>query len=120
MFMVDLIQWWYFRGWGMFVQDLKRKLGDAADFFSIGELLRTLFKPFRQISANSGETGMSAFLDKLISRFVGFFARIFLIIFGGLAMLLEAVFGGVLIVLWPLVPVLPVVCIVMTFTGVTL
>lgn len=124
MFMVSLLQWWYFRGWGVFANGLKQKLRDSADFFSISQLLRTLFKPFRQISANTSEemagSKMAAFFDRLVSRIVGFFTRTFIIIFGSIAIILEASLGVIFIVLWPVAPLIIIVGISMTIMGVTL
>lgn len=122
--MVDLVQWWYLRGWGVFANGLKTKLSDTADFFSVGQLLKTLFKPYRQIGAGAeagpGESRISVFFDKLISRLVGMVTRLMLIIFGGIAMLMEVILGGVMLVIWPVVPALPIVGIAMTVMGVTL
>lgn len=124
MLLADLVQWWYFKGWGIFVQNLRQKLKDTADFFSIGQLLRTLLMPYRQISANSTSdtsgSRLNAFFDRLISRLVGFFTRTFIIIFGSLAMLLEIIFGALLIVLWPCAPLLIIAGVVTSVMGVTL
>ena len=124
MFMIDLVRWRYAKGWGIFIDDFRKKLGDTADFFSIGQLLRTLFMPYRQISANANQetsgTVMNAFFDRLVSRIVGFFTRLFIIIFGSIAMLLELVIGTVLIILWPAMPALVVVGVVLSVVGVTL
>ncbi|MBQ3325683.1 hypothetical protein IJG79_00835 [Candidatus Saccharibacteria bacterium] len=123
MFMVDLIQWWYFRGWGTFASGFKHKLQDLLDFFSIGQLFQTLFMPYRQISATTSAemTGshISAFLDRLVSRIVGFFTRIFIIIFGGISILIEALVGTAFVVVWPLLPFLIVIGIVLAVMGVT-
>ncbi|MBQ3469397.1 hypothetical protein IJH16_00255 [Candidatus Saccharibacteria bacterium] len=122
MFAVDLIEWWYLRGWRVVSTGLKHKLSDSLDFFSIGQLFRTLFAPYRQISANTSDEGnrLNAFFDRLISRLVGTVTRLFIIIFGGLAIILEAILGVLFIVIWPVIPFLPVVCIVLTITGVHL
>jgi hypothetical protein len=55
MLVVGFLQWWYTRGWMGFAQGLLDKIRSLADFFSLGLLLRTLFYPFRQISAYSDE-----------------------------------------------------------------
>ena len=115
MFMVDLLQWWYFRGWGVFASDLKHRLSDSLDFFSIGQLLKTLFKPYRQISANN-----PGFLDRFVSRLVGFFTRLFVIIFGGISIILESIIGIVLVVIWPLLPFAIIIGIALTIMGVTI
>ncbi len=113
--MVDLLQWWYFKGWNVFVGNLKNRLRDSLDFFSIGQLLRTLFKPYRQISANS-----AGFVDRLVSRIVGFFTRLFVIIFGIISIIIESAIGLLLIILWPFLPFLIVIGIILTIMGVTL
>ena len=119
MFMVDLVSWWYFRGWSIFLSGLKKKLGDTFDTFSIGEMFRTLFKPYRQISAVTDGTAISSAIDKLISRFVGMFARLILIIAGIIALILEAIIGLAITVIWPVVPILPVAGILLAVFGVT-
>lgn len=125
MFLTDLISWWYFRGWGIFLANFKRKLGDTADMFSFGDMLRTLFKPYRQISAGAADSDaldarISAFFDRLVSRIVGMFARLTIIFAGIIVMILECVLGILMLVLWPVVPVLPAFGIILMVVGVTL
>lgn len=90
------------------------------EFFSIGALVRTLFAPFRQISANDSGTTLQVFFDRLISRLVGAVVRIFLMIVGIVVFIFEAILSLVLMVIWPLIPVLPAVCVVLTVMGVSL
>ena len=120
--MVDLVQWWYAKGWGVFSGDLKRKIKDTADTFSIGELLRTLFKPYRQIDAssntNTSEPFLSVIFGKLVSRLVGFATRTVLIISGIVVILGESLIGGFVMIIWPLIPLLPIAGIVMAIIGV--
>ena len=113
MFLVDLISWWYFRGWGIYFGDFKRRLNDMADTFSISEMLLTLFKPYKQISA-----GADSAIDRSISRFVGFFARLTIIIAGVVVLIFETVFGLLVAVIWPVVPILPIFGVVLMVTGV--
>ena len=125
MFLTDLIQWWYFRGWGVFWTDFKTKLGDTADLFSIGDMFKTLFKPFRQISAGSIEDGaldaqVAQFFDRLVSRLVGMFARLAIILSGVIVLVFEMIIGTVIMIVWPVLPLLPVVGIVLCVAGVTI
>ena len=121
MFFTDLISWWYFRGWGIFLRNFRTKIGDTFDLFSIGDMMRTLFKPYRQIATNStSESATSAFFDRLISRFVGMFARLFIILAGTITIIAEIIIGGVLAIVWPVVPLMPVVGVILTVVGVTL
>lgn len=124
MFMVDLLQWWYFRGWGVFFSGFKTKLGDTADLFSIGDMFRTLFKPFRQISAGTAgsealDAKMAQFFDKLVSRVVGMFARLTIIIAGIIVLILELLAGIIMMIIWPVVPFLPIVGVILMALGVT-
>lgn len=122
MFAFDLVKWWYAKGWRVFFEGFKTKLRDTADTFSIGELLRTLFRPYKQIGTESkaGEPGLNIFLDKLISRIVGMASRLVLIVTGLIAILAEALLGIIITIIWPAIPLLPIAGIVLTVVGVRL
>ena len=125
MAITEMLIWWYAHGWRVFVQRIKDAFSSIADFFSIGSLFRTLFKPFRQISAETADENASLdlrfhmFIDRLISRVVGFVMRFILILTGLIIISIGGVVGLVLIVLWPFVPLLPVAGIVLTVMGVS-
>lgn len=114
---MGIFSWWYGRGWRQRVSRLGEKLGGTIDYFSIDLLLRTLFSPYRQISAGKvrGPLGvqMRALLDRLISRLIGAMIRLTMIIVGLVAIVLYAVVGAALVVLWAFVPLLPIVCVVL-------
>lgn len=119
MFVGDLVMWWYAKGWNTFFAGMRSMLKNTADTFSIGDLLKTLFAPYRQIDAgDNGGSLFSRLTSKLISRLIGFFARSALIISGLLLMLFELILTGLLLVIWPLVPALPVVGVVLMIMGV--
>ena len=124
MLAVSFLQWWYLRGWLIYFDGFRAKMRNLADFFSIGLLLRTLFQPFRQISADeTGEKGglegmLIAFFDRLLSRFIGFVVRIFIIVAGIIAMTVQFVCGLVIALLWPCIPLLPIAGIVVSSMGV--
>lgn len=126
MAITEMFLWWYSHGWGVFVDQLKNYFASIVDFFSMDSLFRTLFKPFRQISAESASANSSLdlrfqmFLDRLISRTVGFFSRLILILVGVILMICGGVLGLVLIVLWPIIPLLPIGGILLTILGVIL
>jgi hypothetical protein len=121
---VSFLQWWYTRGWGIYFRGFRERMSNTADFFSIGLLLRTLFQPFRQISANeTGERGglegaLVAFFDRLLSRVIGFLVRVGLIITGVIAMTISFVLGSALAIIWPCVPLLPIAGIVVSTMGI--
>ena len=118
--------WWYSSGWKVFVGKLKTALSNTTDFFSMGSLIRTLFKPYRQISAAAASESASLdikfhiFLDRLISRIVGFFSRLILLLTGVLTIIFGGILSLILIILWPFIPLLPVAGIILTILGVTI
>lgn len=120
MIIFDLLSWWYLEGWRGFGRSLIEKIRGALSFFSIGALIRTLFAPFRQISVGDSGAAFQVFIDRLVSRLVGAVVRIFLMIVGIICFVIEVVLSLVLMLAWPLVPVLPIICIVLTFMGVSL
>jgi hypothetical protein len=121
MFIVGLFSWWYGAGWKHCALSVRDNLANLYDYFSFDLLLRTLFSPFRQISAGkvrgSLEVQFRAWLDRLISRTIGAIVRSIVIVVGSFTMVIAAVIGVVRIVTWPLIPVLPVVGIILTSTG---
>jgi hypothetical protein len=121
MFLVGILSWWYGNGWYTRIQVIKKQLAFSADFFSIGLLISTIFAPYRQISAGEVEGSISdqlhAFLDRSISRFVGAFVRIFMIIVGLIAMTIQIIFGVILITIWPILPIFFVIGLVLMIIG---
>lgn len=125
MFLVGIFQWWYGSGW---LRHLRRSyigILRTADFFSIGLLLRTLFNPFKQISANSGAQNtlplqLSAFFDRLFSRLVGATIRSMTIIIGLVVISLRCLWVVASVFGWTLLPLTPVIGLVLWLSGVTL
>ncbi len=117
--MLGMLQWWYVEGWRLYFVGLGKRLKSAADFFSLGLLVGNLFAPFRQISAEDyvGTVPLaqqfSNFLGKLLSRLIGAIVRIFLLIIGIVVIIVQAVGGIVLAVVWPLLPFMVVGCVVL-------
>ena len=117
MIIFDLLGWWYLEGWRGFGRTLIEKMRGALSFFSLGALMRTLFAPFRQISANESGAMLQVFLDRLISRLVGAVVRILLMLVGVLVFCFEAVLSALLMLAWPLLPILPVACVILAIMG---
>ena len=122
MFIVGLFQWWYGVGWANRLQLAKTSLFKTSDFFSIGILLKTLFAPFRQISAASGvndtigEKFRAAF-DKLFSRIIGAIVRTGMVVIGLVFLLVNSIFLLFSIFLWPFIPILPIIGIILAASG---
>ena len=122
MFMVGLISWWYGRGWVGQLRRVVLRFSATLDFFSIGQLLSTLFSPFRQISASSAGNGsfgsvFRSFVDQLISRIIGGFVRFFTILFGLLVITLQALYELTIMVSWWFLPLLPIAGCILFATG---
>ena len=126
MAVIEMFTWWYSKGWSVFIHMIREKLAGISDFFSMDSLVRTLFQPFRQISAESASTNSSInlkfrmFTDRLVSRVVGFFSRFILLIIGTVVIVIGGVLSLVLIVLWPVIPLAPITGIILAVTGFTI
>ena len=116
MLIVDFVRWWYSRGWfwaanQLLVVNAKKIL----NFFSVTDLAKTLFSPFRQDSLQITHAPISVKLQALggniISRIFGFFIRMVLIIVGIILLALSYIYGTVLLLLWPLSPLVPVISV---------
>jgi hypothetical protein len=121
MFLVGMISWWYGRGWRGQFRRVHSRLVQTASFFSIGQLLTTFFAPFRQISAGKADGPLAvvirAFVDQLISRVIGSIVRFFTIIAGVVALILQALYEGIVLIVWLFLPVFPVVGLIMLAVG---
>ncbi|RWZ78233.1 MAG: hypothetical protein EOT05_00495 [Candidatus Microsaccharimonas sossegonensis] len=121
MFLVGKLSWWYGGGWKAQVRRVRDRLAATAGYFSIGQLLATLFSPFRQISAGSvtGSAGVQlrAFFDKTLSRFIGAVVRLFTIFAGIVVLFFQCIFEGVILIIWLLLPAFPVVGLILFVVG---
>jgi hypothetical protein len=122
MFIVGLFTWWYGPGWKKAGLILVKKAVVSEDYFSIDLLLRTLFSPFRQISADTGRGGtmgdrMRATFDKLFSRIIGAVIRLILIVTGAAWLLVNIIIDIAILLAWPLLPLLPVIGLILSVSG---
>jgi hypothetical protein len=121
MVIAGILLWWYGPGWRGRALSLRDKLAGTMDYFSIDLLLRTLFSPYRQISAGKvrGPLGvqMRAMMDRFISRIIGAMIRFTMIIIGSFAIIFYALIGLVMLVVWAVVPVLPVIGLLLFLAG---
>lgn len=121
MFIVGLLSWWYGDGWRQRALMVRERLLGAIDYFSVDLLLKTLFSPYRQISAGGvrGPIGVRwrAFVDRLISRCVGAVIRTVVIIIGCVSIVLIAVLGLLVLALWLVIPLAPLAGVIMMIVG---
>lgn len=125
MFLVGILSWWYIDGWIGRFRLLAGWLKSSIDFFSINTIIPNLFAPFRQISAGGSTSDyigsqIQAFFDKLLSRFIGAFMRIIMLIAGLIFMTFQIVIGLVVIIFWLIIPFFPVIGIIFATIGVKL
>lgn len=121
MIIIALFRWWYGEGLLKQAHQGRQRIAATADYFSIGILIRTLFSPFRQISVGGvrGPLGVQlrAWLDRLVSRFVGAGVRSFTIIAGIVGLAVSCLFAFLRLAGWVLLPVAPLVGLVLSATG---
>jgi hypothetical protein len=121
MFLVGMLNWWYGQGWRERIRKSGSHLSGVVELFSIGQLLSTLFSPFRQISAGrvsgSATVQVRAFFDKVISRIIGAIVRTIVIIAGLLTLAVQAVYQCVVLILWLVLPLFLIVGCILAVIG---
>jgi hypothetical protein len=89
--------------------------------FSVVLLLRTLFDPFRQISAGqvrgSFDVQLRAMGDRAFSRVFGAMVRSIFVIIGTLGALAAGLLGVLECIIWPVVPFLPIIGLALMAVG---
>jgi len=122
MLVASFLSWWYGAGWRWNASRVGHRLNRTSEFFSLTLLVKTLFSPYRQISAGAVRGNITiqwrAFLDRTVSRFVGFFVRFILLIVGTVSLAVLAVLWMSWLLLWPLMPVMPVLAVIFMVIGV--
>lgn len=121
MMVVALLSWWYTTGWAQLASRVGQRMGAVLENFSVGLLLRTLFDPYRQIDAGQVRGGLDAQLrawgNRTFSRLFGAVVRGLFVVVGSLGSVLIGLFGCLQLMVWPLVPVLPLIGLVMMLVG---
>ena len=122
MYVLALVSWWYGSGWLDQASLVKRRFLAAADRYSLGLLLKTLFMPFKQLDAYAGGGGsldsrFRAWLDRLISRCIGAMIRSVMIVIGTVVLVFETLVAGLRLALWPVLPLFPVLGVFLWLNG---
>ena len=124
MFVVGLLSWWYGVGWKQRASIYREKIASLVDYFSIDLLVKTLFAPYRQISAGkiSGPIGVQwrAFVDRLISRLIGAVVRSIILLVGIISIVLATLIYGLTFIIWGFIPLLPFIGVILWLSGWTL
>jgi hypothetical protein len=115
MLMVAFLQWWYGPGWRDASSRLMARLHDTYLTFSLPILVRTLFAPWRRIISPAGASLQARFravIDNAVSRAVGFTMRLSLLVAALVILAFNLILGGLILVLWPVIPALGPILIV--------
>jgi hypothetical protein len=122
MMIVALFSWWYGAGWARAAGRVGGRMQIMLETFSVALLLRTLFDPFRQISAGqvrgSFDTQLKAMGDRLFSRVFGAVIRSIFIFIGIIGALGAGLLGLIELIVWPLVPFFPIIGVALLVLGV--
>ena len=103
--------WWYGPGWLGAWKGSLTWVKNVQLAFSVDVLLKTLFSPWKRIISLPGRSmdeKFRAMIDNLVSRVIGFMVRVIVLIAALVMILITAVAGVTLALLWPLVPLLGV------------
>ena len=108
MSIVYLLSWWYGSGWLGQWKLVSVRLINAGRFFSMLTVIRTLFSPWKQLVSHAPSSGLNIqkLVDNMISRFVGFFIRIFTLIAAVFSLTGIAVLSVGAAIIWPALPLI--------------
>ncbi len=115
MLIVSFFSWWYGAGWRSVIGSFEPRLSGIRASFSVEQLLRTLFAPWRRTvtypGASLGER-LQAWGENILSRAVGFVVRLFVLLIALLVLLAVALLTAIEAVVWPFLPLSVPGCLV--------
>lgn len=120
---IALFSWWYTTAWTDLAHAIERRFRRALEFFSVGLLMRTLFDPYRQIAAVKGsnkgaiDAQFRAWTDRSFSRMIGAVVRSIFIVTGGATAGFVLIIGFFQMVVWPCIPLLPLIAVAGLVSG---
>ncbi len=115
MLVLSFFSWWYGRGWKMVLDSFGPRLKNVAINFSVAQLLRTLFQPWRRIISYPGaslDAKIRAWGDNLVSRAIGFVVRFCVLVAALFTFIFVALFTVVEVIVWPLLPLAVPGCLI--------
>lgn len=107
MLVLSFLSWWYGRGWKEVLVSLGPRLRGVMSGFSVKQLAKTLFQPWRRIITYPGASlaeKFQAWGDNTVSRAVGFTVRAGVLLAASVTLAAVAVVTLAEIIVWPLVP----------------
>ena len=119
--LTSFFQWWYGDGWRRQAKMISSRIDGMTDFFSFSLLLKTLFAPYRQISAGKVdgplEVQLRALADRIFSRAVGAVVRLLILGIGSVALGTMVIYSFIYLLGWALSPLFPIVGLILALTG---
>ena len=102
-------RWWYGHGWRWALRtSITNRLHWCSQAFSVSDLIKTWFKPFKQTFTNRSKGSIDikvhALVDNTVSRLIGMLARTVLLIASLLCAIFVVITGILFVVVWPLIP----------------
>lgn len=122
MLIFNCLTWWYGSGWAWRLQGHLKSMKTLFEYFSVQALLRTMWAPYRQTlvydrrQKNISNLG-SRIVDGLVSRCIGFLYRSTLLTVACLLSLVELMLLVLTAVIWPFIPLLPILAVVLFLNG---
>jgi hypothetical protein len=109
MLFLSFFQWWYGPGWRQVHGAIGTRVVGVIAAFSVPQLLKTLFAPWRRIITYPGaslEARFKAWGDNLVSRVIGFFVRLFVLLGAGVSLTVVLILSVAELLAWPLLPLM--------------
>lgn len=116
----ELLKWWYVTGWLDAWHGVGRSTRKMEQAFALPVLAKNLFSPWKQITTTPGkalEDRVRAMVDNLVSRTVGFVVRSCTLLAAAAIIILNILWGLVMTIAWPLVPLAIIYFLVRAITG---
>jgi hypothetical protein len=107
MLVLSFVSWWYGRGWKEVLVSLRPRLRGVVAGFSVQQLAKTLFQPWRRIITYPGASlaeKFQAWGDNAVSRAVGFTVRAGVLLAAFITLVAVAAATLAEIIVWPLIP----------------
>ena len=105
--LLAFFSWWYGQGWRQVASSFQPRLAAVSDSFSVKQLTKTLFAPWRRIITPPGrslEDKMRAWADNMFSRIIGFLVRLLVLLAAALIAFVIGLLTVIETLAWPLVP----------------
>ena len=115
-----MLGWWYGKGWAWALGKIGTGISQVGKTFAVSNLLKTWFAPWKQITTTSTfQTFFQSLIDNTISRMIGFIIRSFMLFIALVWAAVITVFGVIMVVIWPFIPLAIVILPILYLSGAT-